>query len=247
MLESHLKKTTNFELFRRLSDFCTNESQFSYTRKSLQKKFDFNNRVYHNHIIWSYFSVDSKILGRCRFLLRHHATLQRNALLLNFVKMSELFFSVCLKNFRIDLRLFLKNDVNNESKLSQAMLQYDKIFKINQNFNKTFGFSMSTMTSCLTAAILTQVCSLFFCIQVSYFSFFFMQTFQAVASSQRSFSIRIFLMSTITNVPNIFYLGYFLSSSGQTFQHENVKIMKILNEISREKISTDTKKVKCYT
>lgn len=76
---------------------------------------------------------------------------------LNFVKMAELFFSVCLKIFRNNLKLFRESDLNNQSKCPELILQYDKLFTLNRNFNKTFGFSLSIMTSCLTAAILTQV------------------------------------------------------------------------------------------
>lgn len=80
---------------------------------------------------------------------------------LNFMKMSELFFSACLKIYRNNLNLIFKRRVRTPSTCLELILQYDKIFKINQNYNKTFGRSMSLMIGCFTAATTIQVRNFF--------------------------------------------------------------------------------------
>lgn len=76
---------------------------------------------------------------------------------LNFIKMSEMFFLICFKDFRENLKLLLGRDSHSASECRQLILQYDRIFRINQNFNKIFGLSLSLITSCLAIGITTQV------------------------------------------------------------------------------------------
>lgn len=67
--------------------------------------------------------------------------------------------------------------------------------------------------------------------------------FQVVVNSYGVVSKKIVLMC-LTLIPMVFSQGYFLSSSGQAFHFEKVKLMEILHNNSQGKNAKETKQVK---
>lgn len=76
---------------------------------------------------------------------------------LSFMKTFEVFFFICLKDFKCRLRCdIIKTDFNANT-IQDLMTRYQEIYDLNQEFNDIFGSQVTAMTCCFAIKSTSQV------------------------------------------------------------------------------------------
>lgn len=76
---------------------------------------------------------------------------------LSFLKMFEYFFTVCLKDFKHALKMYLNKPVLSSSCYHEMMKKHQKMFELCESFNKVFGLQVTLTTCCVSVMTIFQV------------------------------------------------------------------------------------------